>query len=300
MRLGQSFTGPADVVVSPATGTASPAPATARPAGATAGRAPATSGPAPTTARRAATGPTSGARVAMTFTRQRTSRSLLAIDWRYPKSLELGDDFEGTRAGARMTALPRDEVLRIACDGDPRPLLVLRECEACNGTEDALLSTKLDNEKTRLLTRWFRCIKLRPNVLLPDHTFHALFDAPHPPHLFLCMPDGTNLIPLDGKQSQTMLWKAMAHLLGLSYEKDPEEAVKNLRRLMERYDHLDAAEDSLREQLEKEVEAHGPKSAKVQSLEAKLQKLRAEREQMKAEEAKAADLGLRDRAPKAG
>jgi hypothetical protein len=200
----------------------------------------------------------------------------------------------------RMAALPRDEALRVACEGDRRPLLVLRECDSCKGTDDALLSTRLDNERTKLLTRWFRCVKLRPNVLQRDHTFHALFDAPHPPHLFLCMPDGSSLVALDGQQTQTALWKAMSDLLGLAYENDPDAAVKGLLRLMERYDRLDAAEDSLREQLEKEVEVRGPSSQKVRSLEAKLAKVRAEREQLQAEEAKLADLGLRAGATKAG
>ena len=60
----------------------------------------------------------------------------------------------------------------------------MRECERCKGTDHALLSRSLDNEQTVLLTHWFHCVKLPPNVL----------EAKHPlPNMFLRTKDGERL-----------------------------------------------------------------------------------------------------------
>jgi hypothetical protein len=235
-----------------------------------------------------------GARGAMmSFTRQPTARRMLDIDWVFPKALELSEATGSTVASARMVALSRDEALRQLRVDDSRPLLVLRECGACKDTENALLDLKLDNEKTKLLTRWFHCIKLRPNVVEPHHTFHALFSGEKPPHLFLCMPDGSQLVPLDGQQSQTLLWKHMDAILRRAYEGDPDDAVRGLFKLMSEYDALDARESELREQLEAEVEKDGASSAKVARLQAQLDLLGKQRDRLKAREREISDLGLR-------
>jgi len=229
----------------------------------------------------------------MSFTRQRTNKELLKIRWQYPKSLEFENKGERTRAVARMIALTRDEALAKVAEGDARPLLIMRECGLCKGTDDALLSRKLGNEKTLLLTRWFRCVKLRPNVLEKNHTYHNLFGGKNPPHLFLCMADGSNMIPLDGQQGQSSLWKDMVRVLGKAYAKDPNKAVKAIFRLMARYDYLYSRENGLREQIEAEIEARGPRSPKVKRLRAKLAKLEKQREKTKAEQDKASNLELR-------
>ena len=69
-----------------------------------------------------------------------------------------------------MVALSREEAVKKIAGTDPRPLLVVRECNLCRGANHALLSHKLDNERTLLLTQWFHCVKLRPNVLDKNHT----------------------------------------------------------------------------------------------------------------------------------
>lgn len=229
----------------------------------------------------------------MNFTRSRTSKELLEIDWKFPKVLEIEDSDGGTRASARMIALPRAEALAAIREDDPRPILVMRECGHCKGTDDALLSQRMDNERTKLLTRWFRCVKLRSNVMEDNHTYHNLFAGKNPPHLFLCSADQETVIPLDGQQSQSLLWKDMKRVIKASYRKDPDRAIKALFRVMADYDHLESSEMQLREQLESEIEKRGPKSPKVRSLKSKLAKVVEKKEKAKAEQEKVSDLELR-------
>ena len=81
----------------------------------------------------------------------------------------------GTVARPLRHALSSETVFRTLAGTDPRPLLVLRECAFCNGTDDALLSKGADNERTFLLSTWFHCVKLPVDVLKPDHPYYELF-----------------------------------------------------------------------------------------------------------------------------
>ena len=99
---------------------------------------------------------------------------------------------DGNRTAVKQIehALPlKPGACELVTDGDKRPVLILRECDKCKGTDHALLSRTLDNEQTVLLAHWFRCVKLPPNVLLTsDHPFYNLFKREergraHPPVL---------------------------------------------------------------------------------------------------------------------
>ena len=68
-------------------------------------------------------------------------------------------------AKKKRKALSREDAFKVIAGNDPRPLLVLRECKVCNGTDDALLKGGIDNERTFLLSRWFHCVKLPVDVL---------------------------------------------------------------------------------------------------------------------------------------
>lgn len=198
-----------------------------------------------------------------------------------------------------MHALSREEAFAKLTAEDRRPLLILRECGYCKGTEDALLSRKLNNERTKLLTRWFHCVRFKPNVLEPTHTFRALFAGERPPHVLLATADGETIVPLDGRQSQAMLWKAMRRVLAQAYEKDPDEALRRIQRLMVKYDHYDSMLQQYREQLELELEAKGPRSPKLRSLRRKIQRLEKQRAKALEEQRRLEDLGLRPSGAKA-
>lgn len=224
----------------------------------------------------------------LTFERGKTSKDRLEMRWDYPAPLELQpqDDGASTVAAVRMTRLPRDDAFARLAGDDERPMLIVRECEMCQGTDDAVLSRTLDNERTLLLARWFHCVKLKYNVLKKDHTFAAVFEGDHPPHLVLCSPDGSNAIPLPGDQSQSELWHAMEELLARHYDGDVEATVKELFRVLTDYDRLDGMEDQLEEQIDHELEKHGPQSSKLRHLKQKLAEIEAEKAEVQAREEK--------------
>ena len=232
------------------------------------------------------------------FLRQKTSKERLAIKWDYPEILKVlaaEDDRDdgGTTTRPRMHALVREEALANIANSDPRPLLVLRDCEKCKGSDDALLADRVNNELTATYARWFHCVRLPTAVLHADHTFAKLFEGSVAPHMFVCSVDGANLVPLGGRPGQKELWDAMTQVLALEYERDAERAAKEILKLLSKYDHLDSMEQELENQLALEVEKRGDKSDKVRALRLKIERLRRERAEVEETEAKLFELGLK-------
>jgi hypothetical protein len=235
------------------------------------------------------------------FTRQRTSKDRLKIKWDYPEVMKVETasaqvDDGMTAARSAMRALPREEALANVAGDDRRPLLVLRDCERCTGTDDAILADRVNNELTAMYARWFHCVRLPSAVLKADHTFAKLFDGKVPPHMFVCSHDGANLVPLGGRPGQTELWKAMLEVLEADYEGSAEEAAKDILKLLAKYDHLDSMEQEHKNALALEVEKRGDGSPKVRELQKKIENLKRERAEVEKLEAKLADLGLKRKA----
>src|SRR5262249_4236258 len=133
-------------------------------------------------------------------------------------------------------ALDLQKAFAVLAGDDHRPLLVLRECLRRNGTDNALMTRNQDNERTLLMSRWFHCIKLPPEVLEEDHAFHALFAAEKPGHLFFARWDGSQRKDLTGQQSRTELWDLMQSYITSEYEKTCDASLKQLLALLDRYD----------------------------------------------------------------
>lgn len=226
--------------------------------------------------------------------RGKTSKDLLQIAWDYPvwkpAAPTTGQSGSGgTVVVERERALPLEQAMQLVVREDRRPLLVMRECEKCKGTDHALLSRSLDNEQTVLLTRWFHCVKLPPNVLSADHPLTALFrsqkdgaqkEGERIPHLFFVDPDGSNKLPLPGDQSQSQLWETMFSYLERCYEGDAKKAVKELRNVLNQFDRIDSRSTELRGRIDKEIEKRGPDSDKLKKLEEELAELDAERKKL--------------------
>ncbi len=228
------------------------------------------------------------------FPRQRSALDKLEIEWTFPVYIPAGEREgadESMYGASDKGALPREDAfLQIAGD-DPRPLVLMRECTSCEGTDDALLSTTLDNERTQLLSRWFRMVKLPTHVLQADHSFHALFEDNGTPHVIVCSNDGRHAQPLAGDQSQSDTWNAMVDVLRSNYRKDPERALEDVSKLLDKYDRIDSAENRIHDEIESRIERDGPKSSKVKKLRKELDKLVRERQRLDDEFAKASDLG---------
>ncbi|MEO6597363.1 MAG: hypothetical protein ABIP94_21685, partial [Planctomycetota bacterium] len=244
------------------------------------------------------TGGSRGGGIALDFRRGKTAKEMLEIKWVYPmwKPADTGPSDGRTVAVQVERALPLEQAYALVTEGDRRPLLILRECERCKGTDHALLSRSLDNEQTVLLTHWFRCIKLPTNVLKQDHAFFNLFkrekDGERIPHLFFADPDGSNKQELPGDQPQTVLWNTMFGYLERCYAESAKEAIKELRQVLSQYDKLDEQELLVKGRMASEGEKNGPDSPKLKKLEADLAKVGKQREKLKTRELELRDLAL--------
>lgn len=225
---------------------------------------------------------------------------MLAIEWVHPvyKAAErVAKAGETTIASEVERPLSLEEAYALIASGDRRPLLVLRECERCKGTDHALLSRTLDNEQTVLLTHWFRCVKLPTNVVGDKHPLHALFarqkEGERIPHLFFADPDGQNRRVLPGDQAQSDLWDVMFDYLHRCYAEDAKDALKELRQVLSQYDKLDVQEQNTKNRIDREIEENGPKSPKIAKLEDDLVAVAKKRQKLAAQERELRDLALK-------
>ncbi|MCA8974877.1 MAG: hypothetical protein KDC98_09145 [Planctomycetes bacterium] len=230
---------------------------------------------------------------------------MLEIAWTFPvwkPEEEEGPSDGRTVAVQARRALPIEKAYELVTDGDRRPLLILRECERCKGTDHALLSRSLDNEQTVLLTHWFRCVKLPPNILEKDHPLTNLFkpekEGDRIPHLFFVDPDGSHKQPLPGDQSQSVLWDTMFSYLDRCYEGNAENSVKQLRKILDQYDRVDGLEQETKNRIDREIEKRGVKSPKLKQLDKQLEKLEKERQKLTAKEKDLRALALKALAEK--
>lgn len=220
--------------------------------------------------------------MAISFTRSSTSKEILALDWHFPVAREFSDDKpkDGAKTSAARieAALPRQEAFyKINGKGNKKPLLVLRECTLCKGTEHALFDRRLNNEKTMLLTQWFYCVKLPPKVMDANHAFRKVFKQEKPPHLFICSADGTNVTEFSGEQTQAELHKAMVALINLSYEKKPQPAVKAMLRFLSEFDKHDGMLQQYETQLQNEMLRKKPRKSNLAKLEKRIASVKNKR-----------------------
>ncbi len=202
-----------------------------------------------------------------------SSKGYLKMTWDYPVyTPAVVEDSTGTTARAVRKALTREEAVKYIAGDDPRPLLILRECKVCNGTDEALLKGGADNEKTFLLSAWFHCVKLPVDVMEADHPFHNMFQQEQPEHLFVCSIDGSNHNPLESQTSRTQLWKSMHGLLDAEYTKGPKSSLKKITGLLGKLDEQDARLDILLSRQEQILEEDGPESRKLKKLNGKIAK----------------------------
>lgn len=277
----RGWTGPNPVGLGP--GPATPGPGEPRPA------APQPAAPAPTS------GPTTGGPAGpgaappgpatprrgtpLVLTHGRTAKELLRIDWDnavYVPPVQSG----ATQVPTPATLTP-DEAYAYLAGSDERPLLVLRECDGCRGTDLALLRADRPNERTLLLTGFFHCVRLPSHASQPGHPFAALFTAHS--HLFLCEADGSGRIDFDGRQSQSDLLKAMRTILDRATEVDAAGVTNRLQKALAQLDRVDAREADALTALEAELDRRGDKSSRVADLQERIRALIAEREEILAE-----------------
>ena len=220
--------------------------------------------------------------MAIDFTRLATAKEILELDWHFP----VAHTFDAnkpkndgkTTAVFIESALPRTEAFYKLADKDnQKPLLVLRECVKCKGTEHALFDRRLNNEKTKLLCQWFYCVKLPPKVLSAKHPFRNVFSKEKPPHLFISSADGTNVTEFTGLQTQSQLQKSMIKLIRSSYEKKPLPAIKAMLRYLSQFDKHDGMIQLFGSQLQKEMLKPKPRKSQLAKLKLKIESAKKKR-----------------------
>jgi len=248
----------------------------------------------PSTGGRNPTKPTTGGRRGMPITLDRgpTSKRRLSVSWSHPvPPVQKG---KGTRAAGPMS---RTEAIAAMWDEDDgRPLLVLRECQACMGSDSALLSRSLKNDKTMLLTKWFRTVKLPAHIWERTHPFYNVFAGYNfgkkVPHFFLLAHKDAKPVTFSGVQTQSKLWSAMYKVLETRYAKSPKRQVKKWLMLLDRYDTIEGRRVALKEKLLAARAAYGSKHKKTKKISAQLADLDKEWAAVEAAEKKVSDLGL--------
>lgn len=202
-----------------------------------------------------------------------TSRELLDLRWNYPvHQVEAAPASEhGTGVEKRREALSREKALEVLAGNDPRPLLVLRECPVCNKTDEALLSRTESNERTLVLARFFRCVKLPVDVVQPDHPFNALFPTNDAEHLFVSGPDGSAKRALESDTSRVELWAAMESTLAATYGIDAGKVTKQVLQGLDRVDELERKATDLETRKGQLMETPNVDLGKVKKLDAELQ-----------------------------
>lgn len=228
----------------------------------------------------------------VSFTHRATTLEALNIEWTYPHFRPV--EQEGFTVAPKVyKALPITEAIDALAGTDQRPLLVMRECWICEGTDHALLDSKLANEKTLLMSKWFHCVRLGDSTRHDNHPAHLLFKEHGMPHLLLVSRDGSVAVPMDGRRTQSQLWAGMRKVLKASYERDPDAAVSEIFQVLGQYDHLDSLESEIAARLQDTLNEQSKDSPRVRQLEAERAKVASEREALKKRQADLMDLGVK-------
>jgi hypothetical protein len=219
----------------------------------------------------------SGGSEMSSWARGKTSTSRLNADWQAPlisaeKSLEL------------------KEALKKLRGEDPRPLLLLRDCDGCKNTEGDLLKRTLLDERLLLATGWFHCVRFSHDVTKPEHPFSVIFEHERHPHIAMASWDLKTFTQVH-RAGQKDVWKSMKRVLGKDYKKSPESAMKNLMKLLVEYDAIDDREDALKVQLSTKQERG--KTGRIKILQKELATLAEEREELIEEEESLKELGFK-------
>ena len=235
-------------------------------------------------------------------TRGPSSKTTLMIAWEHAtyteKSVPKPKNPTAASVDQRVRrALTAEEALVHIAGADRRPLLVLRECLSCSGTEDALMSSKEDNERTYLLARWFHCVKLSPDVLEDDHPFRNLFPGEKPAHLFIANADGSSRHDLEGEHARSELWEAMEGAIAANYKGSHETALRKLAGLLDELDEIDRSLADLETRFELALAADGADSKKFKKLRAQLDERRVERAELLASAVRVSALEPKPAAP---
>jgi hypothetical protein len=194
------------------------------------------------------------------------------------------------KLASEETVLTEEEAIAVLRGDDPRPLLIVRECDGCKNKEGDLLKRTLEDERFLLATPWFHCVKLDKDAHLSDHPYNKLFTGSIPPHVVLSSWDGKRIIDVS-RAGQKEIWMAMQKVLRVSYKKSAKSAMKGLAKILEQYDALDEREEELLGQLALKEERG--KTRRAEKIRNEIIDLESDRQEVIDKEEKLYDLKLK-------
>lgn len=233
-----------------------------------------------------------GGGISLPLGHRSTATSKLNIDWRTAS----------TSSEGRFAA---DDVVRELRGNDPRPLFVWVAKPEPEGDEkegdakkevkdkdrlDDLISRSLANELVQLSSGWFHCVKLPEAVYDKGHPYNALFAGKNPPRIVLAGADGKRVEAL-GTVQQKLDWRDIVGVLARHYEKNAEQAVKSLQKLLMSYDQIDVERDDLAQQLKRAEDAKNAR--KIERIKTKMADLDKEAAALQEQETKLRDIKLK-------
>ena len=201
-------------------------------------------------------------------------------------------DWRDTRVTAEIK-LKQEQAIQHLRKDDPRPLLILRDCEGCANKEGDLLKRSLMDERFILGTDWFHCVKLPHEVIEEDNVLSSLFTGKSPAHVVVATWDAKTIVPIKRASAKGM-WQGMSKVLKKDYKGSADKAVKSLQRMLVEYDKIDGRVADLELQLEAK-EARG-KDARARKIRNQLASLEKDRDDLIKQEEKLRDLKLRPNA----
>jgi chromosome segregation ATPase len=84
----------------------------------------------------------------------------------------------------------------------------------------------------------------------------------------------------------------MLDILDREYKGDAKKSVRDLRTLLSKFDSVDALELEIKARMDKEIEKHGPTSARLKRMQAELDDLKVQRQVLSAKAKELRELAL--------
>jgi BMFP domain-containing protein YqiC len=130
-----------------------------------------------------------------------------------------------------------DDAFAAISGGDPRPILLLRDC-AHSEKDLTKISTFTDDERVALGMSWYRLVRVHKNVVNRNHPLHALVGDRNA-HMVIFTNEGKKRVDLALMPSSNDLWQQITRALKDDYKKSAEEAVAKWRTILTAFDKLD-------------------------------------------------------------
>lgn len=196
----------------------------------------------------------------------------------------LDPNWEFVNPEAKEALAFKDAYEKVA-GGDPRPILLLRDC-AHSEKDLTKVATFTDDERVALGMSWFHLVRLHKDAVKPEHPLHSLVGSQNA-HMVVFTRGGADRVDLVLMPTANELWSQMVKGLKKDFKKSPEDSVSKWRKILTEFDILDKEYARLKGEEYR-------KGSADEDLERKLEAVEEKRQKLTADERKVKDLEFRD------